>query len=275
MYSEPAMAGEGTVYGGTIYDGPAAVPAPTFSTTVAAAQGSFEVGKVLGEAFRIYFRNFVPFLLLSALSLFPMLLAMVLFIVGATRINPEVAIALLLVLVFGALCGFQLATASITYGVFQQMRGRDVSIPDCLGRGLSSLLPVLGLVIIQTAGVMAGLIACIVPGILLALRWSVSVPTAVEERQGAFEALRRSTYLTDGFRGTIFGVLFVLNIANSGVQQILGTALKGDPSSLLIALGAVIVLGTGLQATATAVMYYRLRSIKESIDVDQIASVFA
>jgi hypothetical protein len=35
------------------------------------------------------------------------------------------------------------------------------------------------------------------------------------------------------------------------------------------------VVTVGLTATATAVMYYRLRSIKESIDVDQIASVFA
>src|SRR5262245_35003991 len=78
MYAEPAVAaaGEGTVYGGTMYDGPAAIPAPTFGATVAAAQGSFEVGKVLSEAFSIYFRNFVPFLLLSTLALSPMLLAM-------------------------------------------------------------------------------------------------------------------------------------------------------------------------------------------------------
>jgi len=31
----------------------------------------------------------------------------------------------------------------------------------------------------------------------------------------------------------------------------------------------------GLSATGSAVMYYRLRSLRESIDVDQIASVFA
>jgi hypothetical protein len=124
-------------------------------------------------------------------------------------------------------------------------------------------------------GIFAGILACIVPGILLALRWSVSVPAAVEERHGAFEALRRSTYLTDGYRGTIFGILFVLNIVSQGASRVLDLALREDPSSLLMALGAVIVLGAGLSATATAVMYYRLRSIKESIDVDQIASVFA
>ena len=46
--------------------------------------------------------------------------------------------------------------------------------------------------------------------------------------------------------------------------------------------GAGAVLGpllslvmTGLFATTCAVVYYRLRSFHESIDVDQIASVFA
>jgi hypothetical protein len=34
------------------------------------------------------------------------------------------------------------------------------------------------------------------------------------------------------------------------------------------------LLVVGLSATASAVLYYRLRGIKESIDVDQIASVF-
>jgi hypothetical protein len=156
MYAELGTAGtgEGTIYAGTVYAGPApGVPAPTFGMTESAAKGSFEVGKVLGEAFSIYFRNFVPFLLLSIVALSPMLLSMVMLITGAAaKMGPGMAISLLVLIVFGALFGIQLATASITYGVFQQMRGRDVSIPDCLGRGLSSLPSVLGLIIIQTLG---------------------------------------------------------------------------------------------------------------------------
>jgi len=37
-------------------------------------------------------------------------------------------------------------------------------------------------------------------------------------------------------------------------------------------LGGLLMLG--LSATVSAVIYYRLRSFNESIDVDQIASVF-
>ena len=47
-----------------------------------------------------------------------------------------------------------------------------------------------------------------------------------------------------------------------------------DLSSLLMASSLVGVLTTGLLATGSAVMYYRLRSVKESVDVDQISSVF-
>jgi hypothetical protein len=38
--------------------------------------------------------------------------------------------------------------------------------------------------------------------------------------------------------------------------------------------GLMAIVTTGLGGTAAAVMYYRLRSVKESLDLDQIASVF-
>jgi hypothetical protein len=218
----------------------------------------------------------VPFLLLTCAALSPLILALVLVATGSlTDMGRGMIILGLVLAVFGVILGPQLVTASITYGVFQQMRGRDVSIADCLGRGLSSLLPVVALVCVQGLGILLGLVACIVPGILLYLRWNVSVPVAVEERPGLFDALRRSTFLTEGHRGTIFGILFVLNFLSNAVQKLMGAGIGDDPIALLMGLGAVIVLGVGLSATATAVMYYRLRSLKESIDVDQIASVFA
>jgi hypothetical protein len=102
----------------------------------------------------------------------------------------------------------------------------------------------------------------------------VSVPVAVEERPGIFEAMRRSTYLTDGFRWSVFGVLFVLAFMSQGLERIAGVALAENESAALVVSGVVSVLSVGLTATAQAVMYYRLRSIKESVDVDQIASVF-
>lgn len=266
-----AAAGGGTVYGG-------AMPGPGASTfgqpSRPAFRGTFESGKILSETLSIYFSNFFPFLLLTALALSPMFAALFLVVSAAATQDPNAAITSLGLLLLSGVACWQLATASITYGVFQQMRGADASIGDCLSKGLSSLLSVIGVVFVQTLGILLGLIACIAPGVILALRWTVSIPVAVEERPGVFETLRRSSSLTDGYRGAIFGVLFVINFLTNIVDRILGVAVKEPMITLTISAG-VIVLGIGLTATATAVMYYRLRSIKESIDVDQIASVFA
>jgi hypothetical protein len=269
VYGGPPLGG-GTVYGGTVYGGPAQAPVVVTSRV----PGRFEVGKILGETFSIYFSNFLAFALLTALALSPVYLLQAYAIASATA-DPQRAILLQgLATLLSTLCQ-QMATAAITFGVFQQMRRQDTSIGECLSRGLSSMGPVLLLVIIQELAIWAGLFACIVPGILLALRWAVSVPAAVEERPGVLGAMQRSTYLTEGYRGDIFGVLFVLGVLVIGSIVVATLAAGGDPALQVILTGIVKLPVTGLSATAAAVMYYRLRSIKESIDVDQISSVFA
>lgn len=270
----PAEAGGGTVYGGTVYGGPASAPATTSRSGLVK---KLEVGKVLSETFSIYFSNFIPFALLTVLALSPLYLlqAYLTSISGsADAARAEASLSLILVGLSAFLCPY-IATASITYGVFQQMRGRDTSIVDCLSRGLSCLLPVLLLAIVQGFAILIGLALCIVPGILWALKWAVSVPAAVEEDAGIGTAMERSSYLTDGYRGDIFGVLFVLNFLSGGISLVLELATAKDAVLLLVVNGVKDMVFVGLSATATAVMYYRLRSIKESIDVDQISSVFA
>lgn len=269
----PAEAGGGTMYTGTMFDG--AAPRVPGSKVKTAFHAKFDNGKILSEAFAIYFSNLLPFLLLTAVALSPMLITLAMVSGSAETQDAGLMLASILLLALSFVLCPQLATASITYGVFQQMRGRDATIGDCLGKGLSSLFSVLWLVIVQTLGILLGLVLFIVPGIILALRWAVSVPAAVEERGGALEALKRSAYLTDGHKGAIFGVLFVLNFLSSGIDRISKLAFADSPSALMMVTAVGTVVTVGLTATATAVMYYRLRSIKESIDVDQIASVFA
>jgi hypothetical protein len=276
-----AVAGGGTLYegpmpsaagGGAVYGGPALAPVAR-----GRVQGQFEIGKILGESFSVYFANFIPFVLLTGVALAPLYLLQA-YITAAPEIAGTTALStglsLIVIGLSAFLCPF-IATAAITYGVFQQMRGRDTSIGDCLGRGLSMLVPVLLLAIVQGIAIFAGYILCLVPGILWSLWWAVSVPAAVEEGLGVFDAMSRSKVLTEGYRGDIFGVLFVVGIFNVGSTLVLALAAGKNESLLLILSGIKDLLAVGVSATATAVMYYRLRSIKESIDVDQISSVFA
>jgi hypothetical protein len=287
VYADPAP-GFGTVYagplptpgaaGGTVYGGPAAVgyAGPGAGTRAAAA---FNPGGLLAETFKIYFSNIIPFVILTFLALSPVIL----FAAWATSRGAEDPLAVAaepLSSLFTVLLA-PLATAAISYGVFQQMRGGSPSLGDCLKVGLSSLFPVLGLVIVQGCVVGLATLACVIPGLILAVRWAVAVPAAVEEKPGVGEALNRSTYLTEGYRWQVFGVLAVLYVINIGLVFALGVGLVASgggttaASLFLLLENAVTVVTTGFAATASSVMYYRLRSVKESIDVDQIASVFA
>lgn len=60
-------------------------------------------------------------------------------------------------------------------------------------------------------GIGLGLILLIVPGIFLALAWSLTVPIAVDRNIGPIEAMKESWQLTNGHKGNIFlfGLLMV------------------------------------------------------------------
>ncbi len=264
--------------GGTLYQGPPpGSVAPTFSsfpvTAGPAFHGTFDTGKVLSETFSSYFSNFLAFFLLNALLSLP-LFGLAIYVSSLQHDSMQMAaLAFLAAIPLQALVT-QLATAGITYGVYQQMRGKDVTVVDCLRAAFSRLLPVLGVAIVSSIAIFGGFLLCIVPGILVSLAYAVAIPVTVEEQPGVFDALRRSSYLTKGFRGQIFGVVFVIGIVEQIPAQILSRVVKEDFGLLLVLLIAIGVLTTSLSATASAVMYYRLRSVKESVDVDQISSVF-
>jgi hypothetical protein len=103
------------------------------------------------------------------------------------------------------------------------------------------------------------------------LKYFVAVPAAVEERPGPVNALRRSAFLTQGQRWPIFGAIFVLGVLNIGSNLI--TQLVPGVGAVLGPLASLMI--SGIFSTTCAVVYYRLRSFNESIDVDQISSVFA
>jgi hypothetical protein len=157
------------------------------------------------------------------------------------------------------------------------MRGRDTSISDCLKVGLSNLLPILGVAVLQGLAIFVGLLFCAIPGLMAASMLAVAVPVAIEERRGVFAALSRSDELTAGYRWHIFGVLFFLGVISIGVGLVLGVlllVLASLPLLPTLLREAAGVVTSGLSATAAAVMYYRLRSVKESIDIESLASVF-
>ncbi|HEV7516504.1 MAG TPA: hypothetical protein VGR07_09415 [Thermoanaerobaculia bacterium] len=237
---------------------------------------AFEIGALLGETFRTYFANFLPFLILTGFAFLPLLLYTL--ASNPVGVTPQgKALYGLVSLFLRLLCG-PLATATIAFGVFQQMRGRDTSIAECMRVGLSNLLPVLAVASAEAIAIGVGAVFCLVPGLICASMYAVSVPVAVEERPGVLASLNRSGVLTEGYRWRVFCVLFLLGIlggvAGLAVNGALLLLLAGTPRLAALLQELLGVVASGISATAVAVMYYRLRSVKESIDVESIASVF-
>jgi hypothetical protein len=129
----------------------------------------------------------------------------------------------------------------------------------------------------------------IVPGILLALTWSLALPVVVLERRGVGASMSRSSALTRGSRGRIF-VIYVLFIVLSyilyslwEVPLVIGIGLyapdrmmQGVPvwAGIAFAVGAFITqcVAGPLLTIALSLMYYDQRVRKEAFDLEHMMS---
>lgn len=188
-----------------------------------------------------------------------------------------------------------LAQAMLMYATVEFMAGRKASVGDAFGKGLSHAPVVLAIAFLNTLAIGLGTLLCIIPGIIVACTLYAAVPSAVVERLGPIEAMKRSADLTQGHRMTIFMTLLVIGLISFAFTCTFGMVLGGgmlasgdigDPGSLqnmslgvrvanyaftyAIQIGQLIV-----QAAVAAVFYARIRGIRDDVDADAIADVFA
>lgn len=267
---------------------PAAPPPfpPPLTVPAAAAQPAkkLDFGLALRDTFQTYFANFGTFTALTLLVSLPSFALAFLQPVGGSS-RQQLAWTwggIALGMVFQAI-----AAAALTQGVLSHLRGRQVSFEQCLQGAAGAGLTVFGVSLLQAIIVGLGTMACIVPGIIAFVALGVAIPAAVETRSGVIAALNRSMDLTQGNRWTVFGifvilglltiVLFVVFLIGSGIAVAISGVEPGGASfeiSIRLLIELLSVIPTGLSATACAVLYYRLRCAKESVDVQELASVF-
>jgi hypothetical protein len=126
-------------------------------------------------------------------------------------------------------------------------------------------------------------LALIVPGIWLAVAFSVAVPALLLERLGPIAALRRSVRLVRGRWWPTAGALLVgylligiIGALVEGVITVVPTLVAKD-NTLVAALGAVVggtvgsALTTPYSAAVVALVYFDLRVRKEGLDLQLIA----
>jgi hypothetical protein len=244
----------------------------------------FSIGRVIGDSFGVFARNFVSFsilaLLIGLINLAYALINIEASIEAATTGQPDLAGSAIRG-VLGMLVG-SLTQAAIIFGTFQDLRGQKAGVGECIARGLTAMLPVIVASILFSLAMVIGLFLLIVPGVIILLMWWVYVPAIVVEGKGIFGSFGRSAELTKGRRWRILGLLLVVFVIIIIVYTLIGVfstlglfAFASDPLVGFIVVEYVLTaLLAAFTAVLAAVSYYYLRAEKEGIDVNEIARVF-
>ena len=238
----------------------------------------FTFGDAVSKALEVFFKNFVPFMVLAVVLYCPV------FLYGYYNVQDPQRLQdgfVLLIAIMMELILYSVLTASLVYGTVQHLNGTPTNLVGCFGRGIQTMLAVLGVAIVAGIILILGFIALIIPGFIVMTMFWVVVPVAVIERQGVGSSLSRSRFLTYGHRWAIFGIVILLGLAQ-GIFQAVAQAflLPSMPLRVqdllpwLIGDWLITAFFAALAAVIVGVGYYLLRSEKEGADIKTIAAVF-
>lgn len=259
------------------------------------------VGSIIGETISIFFRRIHWILLLTMV---PFLITGVLqVVVGGWQAGlefssgtelPDIDIPTQILLGAINLMGVAFAIALVTRAAYDTKLGQPVRPGSYLAGTLKEIIPITLTWIVMWILVSFAFLLLIVPGIWLMAVWSVVIPAIVIERIG-FASMARSSELTRGYRWPIVGVLvlisiivFILSIVlmwfitTPLVLMAVGTGGSGEEVGFTgIGIAAIVVSALANAApaaiftVAVAMIYARLREIKEGTSLEQVAEVFA
>lgn len=258
------------------------------STNVAAAP--LGVGSIISESFSILLRHFFPVLILS---LVPTLLNIVIsgllngwdvaLGIGAPDVTgsgyfARVGIATVVQLVLSGV-----TTALLVQLAYDAKLQRPLRLGAYVGPALGASVPIA--ILGFAAGILTalGFLALIVPGLWIYAVFSM-MPAAVVIEKVGFGGLGRSARLTKDYRWPIVGAIVLLGIIGAIIgfvaMFLVGLLIAGSEASGaslaigVLVLAAVTTIGAALGSISVALIYARLREIKEGASVRDIAAVF-
>ena len=251
--------------------------------------GRFEIGRVFSSTFGVIGRNIglcvglallfsgLPALLIRLLTQ-PQIDAM-LQRDPSTMADPSAVFRNSYISVIAGLFSFicaLLLQAALVRATIEDLNGKRPSFGDCIQIAIRFLLPTLAIGLLVGIGAGLGLLLLIVPGIILWLGWSMSVPVLIQERLGVFGSMSRSRALTKGSRWPLFGLFLILIILAMIIQwgMLLLLVFFGG---LIAEIGAALVqtVVSMVLSIAAAVSYVELRQAKEGASIEELAQIFA
>ncbi|MEM9710422.1 MAG: hypothetical protein AAF871_16745 [Pseudomonadota bacterium] len=249
------------------------------------------VGNIISSAFSILFGNFFSVIILAFV---PTLIGLVIqgALIGWSAMmgtgGPED---------FASFSGVGYAISQVAslviYGItvalmvqlaYDAKLGRPTRIGSYISPALRSAVPIAVLAFIMTILMIIGFLLLVIPGLWIYAVFSVMPAAVVIERVG-FGGLRRSAQLTKEYRWPIIGAMILAFIflmvfgviavfIAGGLMAVLGSLGSLGIAMTVVVLAAIYAITYGFAGILVALIYARLREIKEGVSVDQIASVF-
>ena len=243
-------------------------PAESVPAAAVPARETFSIGAALSRSLNIWARNLPFFVAVSFFAYVPMLL-----------LSPGVPASgngwslWFVGFVISVMLSY-VVTGFMTYSVLEQLRGRSPSAATSISYGASRAGPLLGAAIFTGILLFAAGLLLVIPGLILAVRWSLVAPVVIAER--GVDPRARSAELTAGHRWAVFGLIILMGLAGGIIGAVIG--LVSGPRTTFVAqlVGQSIPQALVLSFTAVVygVIYYQLRSEKEGIDLEQLTAVF-
>ncbi len=197
----------------------------------------------------------------------------------------------------GRLVTTYILQGALTRASVDDLSHKGVSLGAALGDGLRYFFPLFIVALLVGLGVLVGFFFLVVPGLILIVRWAVSAPAAVIEREGPSHSIGRSAELTSGYRWAVFGLVLLYLVfayavsiglqfaleamGNDGASGVMSTTQARELSEAnatgLIFAGAYAAVDALVSLVATvgmASLYVELRHVKDGVGVEELAKVF-
>lgn len=244
------------------------------------------LGELLDRTFVLYRKHFIVFAGIAGLPWLAVLAVQLIQVAvdPSQEIRPAMLGWFFGVVVLSAIAATASQAATIV-AVSQLHLDRSITIAQAFS-ALRGRIGELCLITISVGFLIGlGIIACIVPGILLALRWAIVVPVAVLEHAPLRVSMSRSAELTDGDRGRIFMIFllyFILNIAMTFVWEapIVVATIAASREAATPPVWTLVLAPIGgfftqclvgpLLTIAMSLVYYDARVKKEAFDIEHM-----
>ncbi|WGI21255.1 hypothetical protein [Amylibacter sp. IMCC11727] len=245
-------------------------------------------GQIISESFSLLFGNIVA---VAVAAFIPILFALAIsgslmgFDIMFGTAEPDVLAQGFAGVMIGttllSLAIYGIVTAIIVQLAYDAKSGRGTNFGKYASTAVQTLVPnvILTLVISILAGF--GMIALIIPGIWIYGVFAVTIPVLVIERVG-FGSMGRSAELTKEYRWPVIGTIIVIGIAAGIlnliptfiVQWLLGSLGSGSIAFLVVLSALLQTLSYGLVSIGLALIYARLREIKDGVGIEDLVGVF-